>query len=219
MLFRSGHGCTTCNGNSGPLAPEIEAAVKSGELVSVAVLSGNRNFEGRVHPFARAAYLASPALVIAYAIAGNIGCDLTRQPVGRDDGGKPVYLRELWPTAKEVAAVLGACLTPELYRASYANLFQGAAEWRALKGEPSERFAWRDDSTFLRMPPFFENLPAVPQALQDFTGMRPLAILGDMITTDHLAPAGRIAPDSPAGRYLAARGLMPKEFQIGRAHV
>ena len=147
--------------------------------MSVAVLSGNRNFEGRVHPFARAAYLASPALVIAYAIAGNIGCDLTRQPVGRDDGGKAVYLRELWPTAKEVAAVLGACLTPELYRASYANLFEGAAEWRALKGEPSERFAWRDDSTFLRMPPFFENLPAVPQALQDFTGMRPLAILGD----------------------------------------
>lgn len=207
-----GHGCTTCNGNSGPLAPEIEAAVKNGELVSVAVLSGNRNFEGRVHPFARAAYLASPALVIAYAIAGNIGCDLTRQPVGRDDGGKAVYLRELWPTAKEVAAVLAACLTPELYRASYANLFEGAAEWRALKGEPSERFAWREASTFLRMPPFFQNLPAAPAALQDFTGMRPLAILGDMITTDHLAPAGRIAPDSPAGRYLTARGLTQKEF-------
>jgi aconitate hydratase len=207
-----GYGCTTCNGNSGPLAPEIEAAVKSAELVSVAVLSGNRNFEGRVHPFARAAYLASPALVIAYAIAGNIGCDLTRQAVGRDENGKPVYLRELWPAAKEVAAVLADCLTPEMYRASYAQLFEGAAEWRALKGQPNARFAWRADSTFLRMPPFFQNLPAHPAAPADITGMRPLAILGDMITTDHLAPAGRISADSPAGRYLAGHGLAAKDF-------
>ena len=207
-----GYGCTTCNGNSGPLAPEIESAVKTGELVSVAVLSGNRNFEGRVHPFARAAYLASPALVIAYAIAGNITCDLTRQPVGKDESGKPVYLRELWPAAQEVTAVLGACLTPELYCASYAKIFEGAPEWRALKGEASARFNWRDESTFLRMPPFFQHLPAEPAAPADFNGMRPLAILGDMITTDHLAPAGRIAPDSPAGRYLTARGLTPKEF-------
>jgi aconitate hydratase len=207
-----GYGCTTCNGNSGPLAPEIERAVKNGELVSVAVLSGNRNFEGRVHPFARAAYLASPARVIAYAIAGNIACDLTRQPVAKDESGKPVYLRELWPTAKEVAAVLAECLTPDMYRASYEHIFDGAAEWRALKGEASARFPWRADSTFLRMPPYFENVPPVPAPPQDITGMRPLAILGDMITTDHLAPAGRISPDSPAGRYLAARGLAAKDF-------
>jgi aconitate hydratase len=211
-FHRVGYGCTTCNGNSGPLAPEIERAVREGELVSVAVLSGNRNFEGRVHPFARAAYLASPALVIAYAIAGSISRDLSREPLGCDGGGRPVFLRDLWPAEDEVAAVLAQCLTPDLYRRSYENLFEGAAEWRALKGGPSARFAWRADSTFLRKPPYFENVPPQAPPPQDLIGMRPLAVLGDMITTDHLAPAGRIAADSPAGRYLAGHGLAPQDF-------
>ena len=206
------YGCTTCNGNSGPLAPAIENAIKTDELVSVAVLSGNRNFEGRVHPFARAAYLASPPLVIAYAIAGTITRDLVTKPLGADANGAAVYLRELWPSAAEVAQVLASCLTPDLYRTSYEHLFEGAPEWRALRGEAGALFQWRADSTFLRRPPFFDALPATPSTPADLTGMRPLAILGDMITTDHLAPAGRILADSPAGRYLKASGLDAKEF-------
>ncbi len=206
------YGCTTCNGNSGPLAPAIESAIKTHELVSVAVLSGNRNFEGRVHPFARAAYLASPPLVIAYAIAGTITCDLATQPVGTDANGTAVYLRELWPSANEVAQVLANCLTPDMYRASYENLFEGAPEWRALRGEGGALFPWRADSTFLRKPPYFDAVPRAPVQPTDIHGMRPLAILGDMITTDHLAPAGRILADSPAGRYLKENGLDEKEF-------
>ncbi len=207
-----GFGCTTCNGNSGPLAPEIEAAIKQHELVSVAVLSGNRNFEGRVHPFARAAYLASPPLVVAYAIAGSINCDLATQALGRDKDGRPVYLRDLWPPADEVARLVAANLTPDLYRASYAQLFEGTAEWRALRAADSALFPWDEKSTVLRRPTYFDELPATPPAIGDFHGLRPLAILGDMISTDHLAPAGRIAPDSPAGRYLAVRNTPPTEF-------
>ena len=208
----AGFGCTTCNGNSGPLATEIEAAVKEHELVSVAVLSGNRNFEGRVHPFARAAYLASPPLVVAYAIAGSITCDLATMPLGHDSHGAPVYLRELWPAPAEVATLLAANLTPQMYRDSYEHLFDGTPEWRALRGEASALFAWDDNSTFLRRPTYFDDVPAAPAALTDLHGLRPLAILGDMITTDHLAPAGRISRDSPAGRYLHAHNTPASEF-------
>ena len=208
----AGFGCTTCNGNSGPLATEIEAAVKEHELVSVAVLSGNRNFEGRVHPFARAAYLASPPLVVAYAIAGSITCDLATMPLGHDSHGAPVYLRELWPAPAEVATLLAANLTPQMYRHSYEHLFDGTPEWRALRGEASALFAWDDNSTFLRRPTYFDDVPAAPAALTDLHGLRPLAILGDMITTDHLAPAGRISRDSPAGRYLHAHNTPASEF-------
>ena len=208
----AGFGCTTCNGNSGPLAAEIEAAVKEHELVSVAVLSGNRNFEGRVHPFARAAYLASPPLVVAYAIAGSITCDLATMPLGHDSHGAPVYLRELWPAPAEVATLLAANLTPQMYRDSYEHLFDGTPEWRALRGEASALFAWDDHSTFLRRPTYFDDVPAAPAALTDLHGLRPLAILGDMITTDHLAPAGRISRDSPAGRYLHAHNTPASEF-------
>ena len=207
-----GFGCTTCNGNSGPLAPEIEAIIKAEELVSVAVLSGNRNFEGRVHPFARAAYLASPALVIAYAIAGSISCDLAQDPLGTDSNGKPVYLQDLWPSAAEIAQVLGASLAPELYRTSYANLFDGGPEWQALRAQETPLYPWRSDSTFLRKPPYFDGVPAAPTEPEDLIGMRPLALLGDMVTTDHLAPAGRIQPDSPAGRLLKQCGLGAAEF-------
>ena len=207
-----GFACTTCNGNSGPLAPEIEATIKHEELVSVAVLSGNRNFEGRVHPFARAAYLASPPLVIAYAIAGNISCDLVNDPLGNDSSGKPVYLHELWPSADEVAQTLALNLTPDLYQSSYGNLFEGAPEWKALRGEPNALYPWRADSTFLRKPPYFDDVPQVPAEPGDLIGMRPLALLGDMVTTDHLAPAGRIQAESPAARNLEQRGLTPAEF-------
>ncbi len=150
--------------------------------------------------------------MIAYAITGSISIDLTRQPLGADAQGKPVFLRDLWPSSDEVAKVLGACLKPEMYRASYEHIFEGSPEWRALKGEASALFPWRADSTSLRMPPYFENVPPVPAPPRDLSGMRPLAILGDMITTDHLAPAGRITTDSPAGRYLAAHGLAAKDF-------
>ena len=207
-----GFACTTCNGNSGPLAPEIEATIKAEELVSVAVLSGTRNFEGRVHPFARAAYLASPPLVIAYAIAGNISCDLVKDPLGNDPSGKPVFLHELWPSADEVAQTLATNLTPDLYQTSYEHLFEGAPEWKALRGEASPLFQWHADSTFLRKPPYFDAVPPVPAEPVDLIGMRPLALLGDMVTTDHLAPAGRIQAESPAARNLKQRGLTPAEF-------
>jgi aconitate hydratase len=207
-----GFGCTTCNGNSGPLAPEVEAAVKEGEIVSVAVLSGNRNFEGRVHPHARAAYLASPPLVVAYAIAGNITRDIDTEPLGVDRNGERVFLKDLWPSAEEIARTLATCLTPELYRSSYEHLFEGAREWQALRGESSPLFPWRADSTFLRKPPYFDGLPPAPAPVGDLTGMRPLAILGDMVTTDHISPSGAIGADSPTARYLAERGLAPAEF-------
>jgi aconitate hydratase len=209
----TGYGCTTCNGNSGPLAPEIEAAVKSGELVSVAVLSGNRNFEGRVHPLARAAYLASPPLVVAYAIAGRITLDPLAEPLGAGRDGKPVFLADIWPSADEVARTLAESVTPDVYRKSFEHLFEGAPEWRALRGDASPLFPWREDSTFLRRPPFFEGVPRVPRAFDRIEGMRPLAILGDMITTDHLSPNNTIAAGSPAARYLTDRGVAPADFQ------
>jgi aconitate hydratase len=209
----TGFGCTTCNGNSGPLAPDIENAIRNEQLVSVAVLSGNRNFEGRVHPLARAAYLASPPLVIAYAIAGTMTIDFDDQPLGSDRDGKAVFLRDVWPRSDEVAAVLERCVTPDVYRTSFERLFEGAPEWQALAAERTALFPWREDSTFLKRPPFFDALPPAPRPLSSLTGMRPLAILGDMITTDHLSPNNTIASDSPAARYLTERGIAPADFQ------
>ncbi len=207
-----GFGCTTCNGNSGPLAPEIAEAVTRGELVSVAVLSGNRNFEGRVHPLAQAAYLASPPLVVAYAIAGTMTQDLVTDPLGTGTGGTPVYLKDIWPAPDEVARTLAACVNADVYRGSYERLFEGAPEWRALAGAAAPLFPWRDESTFLRRPPFFDGVDAQPEPLSDLKGMRVLALLGDMVTTDHMSPSGAIPVDSPTGRYLSARGLRPAEF-------
>jgi aconitate hydratase len=207
-----GFGCTTCNGNSGPLAPAIEEAVKSAELVSVAVLSGNRNFEGRVHPHARAAYLASPALVVAYAIAGSLAIDLATEPLGTDRSGAPVTLQDLWPDGEEIERLVATHVTPGLYETSYATLFDGTPEWRALAGASGPLFPWAERSTFLRRPPFFDAVAPVPAAVADLVGMRPLAILGDSVSTDHLAPAGAIHPDSPAGRWLLAQGLARHEL-------
>ncbi|MGQ0524670.1 MAG: aconitase family protein, partial [Betaproteobacteria bacterium] len=208
-----GYGCTTCNGNSGPLAPEIEAAIREHGLVSVAVLSGNRNFEGRVQPHARAAYLASPALVVAYAIAGTITRDLDTAPLGHDAQGRAVYLRDIWPATDDIVHTLTSSLTPEVYAASYAHLFDGAAEWQALKVDSSPLFPWSAESTFLRRPPFFDAIPQALPPLNELRGMRALALLGDMVTTDHLSPNNVIAANSPAARYLAARGVKPVDFQ------
>jgi aconitate hydratase len=207
-----GFGCTTCNGNSGSLAPEIEAAVREGHLVSVAVLSGNRNFEGRVHPDARAAYLASPPLVVAYAIAGSITHDLETVPLGTGKDGKQLFLRDIWPSPEEVAQTLDSCLTPELYRSSYEHLFEGTREWQALRGDATPHFPWRADSTFLRKPPYFESLSKKLAPMAELKGMRPLAILGDMVTTDHISPSGSISSDSPTARYLTENGLKKAEF-------
>jgi aconitate hydratase len=208
-----GFGCTTCNGNSGPLHPEIERAVETHGLVSVAVISGNRNFEGRVHPRARAAYLASPPLVIAYAIAGTITRDLTTEPLGNDSAGRPVYLRDIWPSSDEVAQVLTSSHTSELYRSRYRDLFTGPPQWQTLRRAPSTLFPWSSTSTFIRMPPFFDGLPAAPQAPAPLTGMRALAILGDTITTDHLSPNNTIGSKSVAAKYLTERGVAPADFQ------
>ena len=207
------YGCTTCNGNSGPLAPEIENEIRQQELVSVAVLSGNRNFEGRVHPRARAAYLASPPLVVAYAIAGRITLDMEKEPLGTGKDGKPVFLRDIWPSADEIAGTLAASVTPDVYRKSFEHLFEGAPEWRALRGESSALFPWKQDSTFLRKPPFFDGVPAKPAPIGKLDGLRPLALLGDMITTDHLSPNNTIAADTPAALYLKERGVKPADFQ------
>jgi aconitate hydratase len=208
-----GYGCTTCNGNSGPLAAEVETAIREAELVCAAVLSGNRNFEGRVHAHARAAYLASPPLVVAYAIAGTMTRDLTGEPLGVDADGKPVLLRDVWPTPADVAQVLESALTPQLYRESYERLFEGAPEWQALRGDGAALYPWQPSSTFLRRPTYFDDLADAPAQLADISGMRPLAILGDMVTTDHLAPAGTITAKSPAGRYLAQHGVAAGDFQ------
>jgi aconitate hydratase len=177
------------------------------------VLSGNRNFEGRVHPLARAAYLASPPLVIAYAIAGTIRIDMEREPLARDRDGNPLYLRDIWPSAEEVAQTVARCVTPEVYRTSFERLFEGAPEWQALRGDARALFPWREDSTFLKKPPFFDGLTTEPQAPTPLLGMRALGILGDMITTDHLSPNNTIAADSVAARYLRERGVAPADFQ------
>ena len=208
-----GYGCTTCNGNSGPLAEEIQAAIREHELVSVALLSGNRNFEGRVHPHARAAYLASPALVIAYAIAGTITRDLDTEPLGHGSQGEAVYLKDIWPSADEIAHTLARSVTRDLYAKSYERLFEGAPAWRALRKEATPFFRWSPDSTFLRRPPFFDDLPPDVTAPHDLRAMRPLAILGDMITTDHLSPNNVIGARSLAAAYLTARGVAPADFQ------
>src|SRR5438105_4125946 len=199
--------------NSGDLPTELVNAIEENGLVSAAVLSGNRNFEGRVHPSARAAYLASPPLVIAYAIAGTITRDLETEPLGHDHGGNPVYLRDIWPSPDEIANALRANVTPELYRESYEHLFEGAKEWQALRTGTTPLYPWRENSTFLKKPPFFDDVPAKLSPLHTLKGMRALAILGDMVTTDHLSPNNTITAGSPAARYLEEHGVKPSDFQ------
>ena len=207
-----GYGCTTCIGNSGPLPEPIGAAIKENNMVAVAVLSGNRNFEGRVHPLVRANYLASPPLVVAYALAGRMDMDLTTESLGTDSAGKPVYLREIWPTPQEVEATVRASVTTEQYRKEYSEVFEGDAHWKGMQVPEGDLYKWDANSTYIKLPPYFENMPKNPPALADIQGARVLAVLGDSVTTDHISPAGSIAADSPAGKYLIAHGVKPHEF-------
>jgi aconitate hydratase len=207
-----GYGCTTCIGNSGPLSEPIGKAIKENNLVAVSVLSGNRNFEGRINPLCRANYLASPPLVVAYALAGRMDFDIVNESLGNDKFGKPVYLRDIWPTPDEVEKTMRSSVTSEMFQKEYADVFTGDEHWRALPIPEGDLYAWDAKSTYIKHPPYFENMPLKPVALGDLHGMRALAVLGDSVTTDHISPAGSIQPDSPAGKYLIERGVQPKDF-------
>jgi aconitate hydratase len=207
-----GYGCTTCIGNSGPLAPEISAAIEEGELSVASVLSGNRNFEGRIHPDCRMNYLASPPLVVAYALAGSMDVDLLRDPLGLDRHGTAVYLRDIWPAEDDVAKVVNDVLDTEMFRRNYGSILEGDERWRALDAPGGDRYAWDADSTYIRHPPFLEGIGTTAQAVHDVAGARALAVLGDSVTTDHISPAGSIRPDSPAGRWLVDHGVTPRDF-------
>jgi aconitate hydratase len=206
-----GYGCTTCIGNSGPLPPEVAKAVTDGGIVAAAVLSGNRNFEGRVNPYVKANYLASPPLVVAFALAGTTDVDLSTEPIGIARDGTPVRLADVWPTQKEVAELAGA-IGAEMFQRTYANVFDGNPEWNAISVSGGDLFAFREDSTYIQEPPFFLGLTPEPPPVADIRGARVLALLGDSVTTDHISPAGDIALDSPAGKFLAARGIEKKDF-------
>ncbi|MDQ3549279.1 MAG: aconitate hydratase, partial [Chloroflexota bacterium] len=197
-----GYGCTTCIGNSGPLIPAVGAAVDDGNLVVAAVLSGNRNFEGRIHSQVRASFLASPPLVVAYALAGTVDIDLTTQPLGHDTAGEPVFLRDIWPTLAEVQEVVTSAVTSSVFSNSYASVFEGDDAWRALEVPTGQLYAWERESTYVQEPPYFDNFQMTPPPPEDVTGARVLLMLGDSITTDHISPAGSIQPKSPAGQYL-----------------
>jgi aconitate hydratase len=207
-----GYGCTTCIGNSGPLPEEVSAAVTAKNLVVCSVLSGNRNFEGRIQQQVRANYLASPPLVVAYALAGRMTTDLTTEPVGKDRDGKDVYLREIWPTEREIQASMLSAVKPEMFQRQYANVFDGDDRWRSLQVPGGNLFEWDEQSTYVRRPPFVEGISREPAPLMDIVGARALAVLGDSVTTDHISPAGSIPADSPAGKYLIAQGVKPSDF-------
>jgi aconitate hydratase len=211
-FFLVGYGCTTCIGNSGPLPPEISKTIAEHELVVASVLSGNRNFEGRVHPEVRANYLASPPLVVAYALAGRIDFEFDKEPLGIDKAGKPVFLKDIWPTQQEVRDVVKSCVKAEAFKRIYADVFTGDAHWQKLQVPTGDRFAWDSKSTYVKHPPYFENMPKQPGPIGDIKGARVLALLGDSITTDHISPAGSIKKDSPAGKYLMENGVQPSDF-------
>lgn len=207
-----GYGCATCIGNSGPLPSHIAKAVADGNLAVAAVLSGNRNFEGRINSYVRANYLASPPLVVAYALAGNIAMDLASDPLGIDPNGQPVYLRDIWPSDSEVADLMRTHVTQEQFSHGYANLFQGNDSWKGLEVPVGELYSWDEESTYIKEPPFFDNLTATPTPTADIKSARVLALLGDSVTTDHISPAGEIGTETPAGRYLISLGIKPSDF-------
>ena len=207
-----GYGCTTCIGNSGPLPAEISAAVDEGGLVVCSVLSGNRNFEARIHPEVKANYLASPPLVVAYALAGRMDLDLTSEPLGQDEDGNDVFLSDVWPSPEEVQETVTSALQQEMFTRTYADVFTGDDRWRELDTPEGELFAWAPDSTYVRLPPYFEGMSPEPGTVDDVSGARCLVMLGDSVTTDHISPAGAIKPDSPAGRYLTEHGIERKDF-------
>jgi aconitate hydratase len=206
-----GYGCTTCIGNSGPLPEPVATAIEQGDLAVAAVLSGNRNFEGRVNPLTRANYLASPPLVVAYALAGTVDWDPAHDPIGTDRQGKPVYFRELWPSNAEIEQALGS-VTAAFFREEYGRVFDGDERWRGMPAPTGDRYAWEAASTYIKAPPFFAGMAKTPGTPGDIRGARCLGLFGDSITTDHISPAGSIKPDSPAGRYLQSLGVGPKDF-------
>jgi aconitate hydratase len=207
----AGYGCTTCIGNSGPLPGPVAEAIASSGLAAAAVISGNRNFEGRVHPQVRMNFLASPPLVVAYAIAGHINWDPSTEPIGHDRSGKALFLQDVWPGHEEIAAAL-KCVKPEAFKKRYAEVLKGDPQWQKLEVKAGDTFAWDPKSTYVRKPPFFEGMPREPAPLKDIKGARVLALLGDSITTDHISPAGDIAKDGPAAKYLIEQGVKPEDF-------
>ena len=207
-----GFGCTTCIGNSGPLPENVAAAVQEGELVASAVLSGNRNFEGRINPLVKAAYLASPPLVVAYALAGTVDRDLATEPIGTNKDGNPVYLSEIWPSQAEIQEAMQSSITPAMFREQYSNVFAGSDAWKRINSSTGDIYAWNDASTYIQHPPFFQNLSHDIGSIGDIRGARVLAALGDSVTTDHISPAGSIAKNSPAAKYLIENGVEPSEF-------
>ena len=207
-----GYGCTTCIGNSGPLPDEVSKGIAENELVVASVLSGNRNFEGRVHPEVKANYLASPPLVVAYAIAGTVDIDLTRDPLGRDPDGNPVFLRDIWPSNKDIGDAIAATVGPELFAQNYADVFKGDSRWNRIESPEGESYHWDAASTYIKNPPYFDGMTMHVGSISDIHGARVLGLFGDSITTDHISPAGNIKKDSPAGRYLQSRGVQPADF-------
>ena len=207
-----GYGCTTCIGNSGPLPEAVAKAVSEANLVAAAVLSGNRNFEGRINPHVKANYLASPPMVVAYALAGTMDIDLMHDPLGTDSTGKPVFLKDIWPTHAEINAALAHAISPEMFRKQYANIFQANETWNALPVAESELFPWEEKSTYIQEPPFLVDLTLETKPIQPIHGARALAVLGDSVTTDHISPAGNIAAKSPAGHYLVEHGVQSIDF-------
>ncbi|MBQ6639484.1 MAG: aconitate hydratase [Saccharopolyspora sp.] len=207
-----GYGCTTCIGNSGPLPEEISAAIQQNDLAVTSVLSGNRNFEGRINPDVKMNYLASPPLVIAYALAGSMDFDFETDPLGHDTAGKPVFLRDIWPSPKEIQEVMDSAITQEMFTKDYSDVFAGDERWRSLPTPEGETFEWDTESTYVRKPPYFEGMGMEPEPVSDISGARVLALLGDSVTTDHISPAGAIKPDSPAGKYLSEHGIDRKDF-------
>ncbi|MGH7140039.1 MAG: aconitase family protein, partial [Pirellulales bacterium] len=204
--------CTTCIGNSGPLPENVAKAVTEGSLVAAAVLSGNRNFEGRIHSLVKANYLASPPLVVAFALAGRIDIDLTGEPLGVGRDGQPVFLRDIWPSPQEVAALVEKTVLPEMFRTRYSRVFDGNERWNQMTTSDDEIYPWEEGSTYIQEPPFLIDLPREAAPIMPVHGARVLAMFGDSITTDHISPAGAIAKDSPAGQYLAGRGVEPRDF-------
>jgi aconitate hydratase len=210
-FYTVGYGCTTCIGNSGPLPAAISKGIAEGDLVAASVLSGNRNFEGRVHPEVKMNYLASPPLVVAYALAGTLDIDLDHDPLGTGQDGRPVYLKDVWPSNQEISDTIAGAVTAEMFTRNYADVFKGDARWNAIRSADGDLYRW-DDSTYIKNPPYFEGITMQAGAIADTHGARCLGLFGDSITTDHISPAGNIKKDSPAGRYLMSRGVDPKDF-------
>jgi aconitate hydratase len=207
-----GYGCTTCIGNSGPLIPEVSQAVQDNDLAVVSVLSGNRNFEGRINPDVKMNYLASPPLVVAYALAGSMDVDLYEDPLGQDSDGNDVFMKDIWPTAKEIEDVIAQAINSDMFGSNYEDVFAGDEQWKSLPTPEGNTFAWDEDSTYVRKPPYFDGMPDEPEPVTDFEGARVLLKLGDSVTTDHISPAGAIKKDSPAGSYLADHGVEQRDF-------